>query len=235
VNGFALGSLVHGSIVLAVAVLGTALGIAIRRQWLSPMTVRALGVTLAAAELTWYGHLAFGPWPIWPGMLPLHLCDITVWLTVLAATTASPRFFGVAYFWGLAGTTMALLTPDVQGLSWNYPTVQFFVSHGLVVATLLAMAVSGVVPIRPRSWRTAFLLLHLYAVIIGVFNAFTGTNYLYLMEKPSGSTLLDLMGPWPWYLLSADALGAAMFFLLSLPLRRRRPAERELDEASPSA
>ncbi|MCU0453086.1 MAG: TIGR02206 family membrane protein [Bacteroidetes bacterium] len=231
-TGFALGSVLHGGILLAIVALGATVGLAIRRRRLSARTVPALGLALAASESVWYIHLMNGPWPLWPGMLPLHLCDLTVWLTVLAATRSSSRFFSVAYYWGLAGTTMALLTPDVQGLSWNYPTVQFFISHGLVVATLLAMAVANAVPIDRRSWRTAFVLLHLYAAIIGAFNAVFGTNYLYLMEKPSGATLFDLMGPWPWYLLSADVIGAALFFLLSLPLKRRRPAEHRLDKAS---
>lgn len=231
-DGFDLGSPIHAGIVLAVTTAGTMLGMAIRRRHIPPRVLMILAVLIAGSEIAWYGYVLSGPWPVWPGMLPLHLCDVTVWLTAYAALRRSVRAFGVAYYWGLAGTTMALLTPDVQGLSWNYPTVQFFVSHGLVVSTLLAMAVSGVVSIDRRSWWRALLVLHAYALAVAAFNVLFGTNYLYLKSKPSGSTLLDLFGPWPWYLLIADAAGAVLFYLLWLPFARQHPAAPKPDGAS---
>ena len=37
-------------------------------------------------------------------------------------------------------------------------------------------------------------------------------------------SLLDLMGPWPWYIASAAALALALFWLLDRPFDgRRRP------------
>lgn len=231
-DGFDLGSPTHAGIVLAITAAGTGLGLAIRRRRLPTWAVPVLGLLIAGSEAVWYGHVLSGPWPVWPGLLPLHLCDATVWLTAYAAALRSARAFSVAYYWGLAGTTMALLTPDVQGLSWNYPTVQFFVSHGLVVSTLLTMAISGVVSIDRKSWWKALLVLHAYAVAVAVFDVLYGTNYLFLMSQPSGSTLLDLFGPWPWYLVVGDAVGALLFYLLSLPIARQRPVMPKPDGAS---
>ena len=42
-----------------------------------------------------------------------------------------------------------------------------------------------------------------------------GANYFFLCEKPPGS-LLDLFGPWPYYLLGGAAVGALFFWLLDL-------------------
>jgi uncharacterized membrane protein YwaF len=39
--------------------------------------------------------------------------------------------------------------------------------------------------------------------------------------------LLDLMGPWPWYILSGAMLAIAMFAVLDLPFRGRRRALAE--------
>lgn len=231
-DGFDPGSPIHAGIVLAVVAIGTGLGLAVRRGRIPSGTVPVLGLLIAGSEAFWYGYVFSGPWPVWPGMLPLHLCDVTVWLTVYAAARRSTGAFSIAYYWGLAGTTMALLTPDIQGLSWNYPTVQFFVSHGLVVVTLLTMAVSGAVNIDRTSWWKALLALHAYALVAAAFNVSFGTNYLYLMSKPSGPTLLDLFGAWPWYLVVADVIGAVLFFLLSLPLKRQRSAGPEADGAT---
>jgi hypothetical integral membrane protein (TIGR02206 family) len=56
---------------------------------------------------------------------------------------------------------------------------------------------------------------------VGIFNLAFGTNYMFLCEKPSGTTLLDAMGPWPWYLLAGEVLAAALFWLMWLPWRER--------------
>ena len=218
-----LGSFPHIAILLTVALVGLGAGILVRCGTLSAGLIRMLGGSIIVSESVWYLHLAMGPWTLWPGLMPFHLCDLTLWLTAIGALSGWRRMYELAYYWGLAGTTMALLTPDVQGFSWSYATIQFFVSHGLVVATLLAMAVSGRFRIIRASWVRAFLWLHFVAALLFVFNAAHGSNYLYLMSKPGGASLLDLLGPWPWYLLSADVLAAVIFILLSLPHPKTLP------------
>ncbi len=49
-------------------------------------------------------------------------------------------------------------------------------------------------------------------------------NYMYLRHTPPGGSLLDLMGPWPWYIASAAALALALFWLLDRPFDGRRRA-----------
>jgi hypothetical integral membrane protein (TIGR02206 family) len=53
----------------------------------------------------------------------------------------------------------------------------------------------------------------------------SGANYGFLRAKPPQASLLDLLGPWPWYILALDALAVVLFTLLYLPfLRRPSPA-----------
>ena len=49
-------------------------------------------------------------------------------------------------------------------------------------------------------------------------------NYMYLRRPPRGDSLLDLMGPWPWYIASVAALALALFWLLDRPFDGRRRA-----------
>ncbi len=52
------------------------------------------------------------------------------------------------------------------------------------------------------------------------FNAIARSNYGFLNEKPSTASLLDLMGPWPWYVVSATGLVLTGWALTTWPWER---------------
>lgn len=218
---FSLFSPLHIGLLLAVGILGPAVGVYCRRHPNRRQAIlRSGAVVLVLLELIWYAYLLQRPFPVWPGMLPLHLCDVVVWLTVLSCLIPWQRVRELAYYFGLAGTTLALLMPDVQGLRVSYPVVQFFISHGLVVTLLLALVISGEFRPSRTSLVWSVVVLHIYAAILGAFNALFGTNYMYLCSRPGGDSILDLMGPWPWYLVGADIVGMILFGLLWWPFRK---------------
>jgi hypothetical integral membrane protein (TIGR02206 family) len=180
----------------------------------------ALAAVLVGNVIVWYGHLAFRGWIEFPESLPLELCDATLFVTVFALITLNRLSFDLAWYGALAGTTMALLTPDLWEPFPSFSTIQFFIAHGLVVVAVLYLAWSGRARPRPRSVWVAMLALNVFAAFVGGFNLVFGTNYMYLRSKPQNPSLLDLLGPWPWYIVAGEAIALALFSLLYLPFRR---------------
>ncbi len=220
---FQLFSPAHLAILLAVPLAAAALAAAARRWPGAARGVRvALAAALAANELAWYGYLLARGGVDPPHGLPLDLCDVAVWLTVYVLVAPRPWALDLAYYAGLAGSGMAVLTPDVGAALASYPGAKFFLGHGGVVAAILFLVWAGALRPRPGSWWRAFLQVNAWAALVGIVNAVYGTNYMYLREKPASGSLLDLLGPWPWYVLAGEAVALALLALLYLPFRCRR-------------
>jgi hypothetical integral membrane protein (TIGR02206 family) len=68
-----------------------------------------------------------------------------------------------------------------------------------------------------RSYRLTLAATVAWAAVVLAINRILGTNYGYLNSKPSGASLLDVMGGWPWYMLVTLALLAALWALITWP------------------
>ena len=180
-----------------------------------------VGAALLADTAAWYGYQIALRQPIFPQNLPLELCDITLLLTIAVLFWRSALLFDLVYYWALAGTSMALLTPDLWEQFPSLATCQFFFAHGLVVAAVLYLVWSGEMRPRPGSVGRAMIGVNVCAACDGAFDAIFHTNYMYLARKPENASLLSILGPWPWYLAATEIVALALFVLLYLPFRRR--------------
>ena len=177
-----------------------------------------LAILIVANELIyWACQFGRGAWTL-PKNLPLQLCDVVVFLMGWALCHPQHRRVGeLAYCWGIAATSQALLTPDLPPLVPAYICWKFFLTHGSVVVSAIYLAAGlGWRPARGALWRV-WGITNLYAVLIAAFNAIIGTNYLYLCAKPTRPSLLDWLGPWPWYILGMEVLALLFFGLCHLP------------------
>lgn len=220
-SNFRLFGPAHLLILISVPVLGLALARLCKRSQRSAKGIRyGVAFFLSVNELVWYAYRLHYEGFRFPHALPLNLCDLTLWLTVVAILSLHQWAFELAYFAGVGGSGMALLTPDLWAPFPSYPTIYFFLAHGVAVAAILMLVWSRLARPKRGCLRRALLLLNAYALAIGVFNLVFGTNYMYLCHKPAGASLLDYLGPWPLYIAGGEAVALAVFWLLWLPFRR---------------
>lgn len=218
---FELFALPHLFVLLSIPALAAILA---RSSQAFPATSRwirsILAWSIVANELIWYGYLFGRGWITFPHSLPLHLCDLVIWLTVYTCFKLSNKTYELVYYWGLAGTSMAILTPDVSSPFFSYFTIRFFLSHGLVIIAILYLFWSRQLhPTRKSFWR-ALIGLNIFAAVVGAFNLIFKTNYMFLCEKPGSASLLDYFGLWPWYLIVSELFGITLFFFLWIPFRK---------------
>jgi hypothetical integral membrane protein (TIGR02206 family) len=186
----------------------------------SPILRIGLACAIVLDAAAYYGYLIAQGQLTFPDHLPLELCDASLFLIIIALFTLNKTVFDLAYYGALAGATMALLTPNLLEPFPSFSTIQFFVDHGLIVAGVLYLVWSKQARPRSGSVLRAMLAVNLYAASVGAFDYFYKTDYMYLRAKPLNASLLDVLGPWPWYIATAEVVACSIFLLLYLPFRR---------------
>ncbi len=154
--------------------------------------------------------------------LPLNLCRINEFFCAYMLLARSYRIFEIAYFLSIAGSTSALLTPDLlQGFP-DPRFVTFFLGHGLsVIAVFYAVFGFGFRPTL-RSVGKIMVFLAAYTATIAAINLLLDSNYLFLSRKPEGASILNFLGPWPVYVLAMFAIAVIACLLCYLPFAFRR-------------
>jgi hypothetical integral membrane protein (TIGR02206 family) len=178
-------------------------------------------VLFAAAAWGW-----LAAWKQGGPLVPLQLCDLALLAAVWALLTLQRWACLVVYFWGIAGSLQALLTPDLATPFPGFWWFQFFWLHAGTVLAALYLAVTGRVRATLRSTTWVWGATNAYGAILLVVNRLYGTNFGYLSEKPAQPSLLDYLGPWPWYLLGMEAIGTLSLLMLYAPFAIARRLRR---------
>ena len=207
--------------VLALTALGAAALILVRAplraaddRWVR----RGIAALLAGNELiAWIITVLQGH-----ARVPLQLCDLAFFMTVWALWSLRRPVAELAYFWGLAGSLQAVLTPDVHEPFPSYWWVKFFVSHCGIVLSALYLGLSGRVRPTARSVWRIWLVTNVYAGVAGIANWLFGTNFGYLAHKPMQPSVLDYLGPWPYYIGGMELIALASLSLAYAPFALAR-------------
>ena len=191
---------------------------------------RTLAILIWTVEGSWHvWNIVNGTWTV-QTLLPLHMCSILIWLTGFMLIFRSQTIYEFAYLLGIGAAVEYLLNPDLG--MYGFPHYRFFeafLSHGLLATCAIYLTV--VEGFRP-TWKSLLrvvIVINLYMVGIFFLNRAIGSDYLFVNAKPAIPSLIDLMPPWPYYILYMELLGLVTCLLLYLPFfikDRRRAAAR---------
>jgi hypothetical integral membrane protein (TIGR02206 family) len=214
---------------LAVLVLSVALAVWAPRRYPGRWTVAAARVLALVIFAGWAGEyladVILGTWSIRYD-LPLQLTDAISVTAIFALWTRRELAVELVYFWSLTASLQATITPD---LSWDFPSVYYFtyfIYHvGAIAGGCLLVLGCRQYPRPGAVWRV-YAATFAWTVIAAIGDVATGGNYMFLREKPEYGSLLNVLGPWPWYIASTAALALALLALVNVltSWRSRQPS-----------
>jgi len=178
-------------------------------------------VGFVAEQLT---YLARGEWSARVN-LPLQLSDAVTFVAVAALWRPRPGLLTeLVWYLALTATLQAMLTPDLPQTFADVLYFTYFATHGGAIAGAFLLVIGlRLVPRRWAVWRV-YALTAAFAVAAAIGCLATGGNYMFLRRKPASGSILDPLGPWPWYVLGAAAFGLAMLLVLEAMTRAVRRA-----------
>jgi hypothetical integral membrane protein (TIGR02206 family) len=160
--------------------------------------------------------------------VPLRLTDLATVAAAYALWSQRHWALALTYYWGLVLSTQALITPVLKSPDFpHYQFLAFWAIHLLVVWAAIYLTWGRRLRPQWRSYRIAVVVTVVWAAVTFTFNSIAGTNYGFINKKPATATLLDLLGPWPVYVLTAATLILIVWALMTLPWQRtgRHPKE----------
>ncbi len=175
-----------------------------------------------------FQELSLSIWRLYNGdwhpgtSLPLHLCGASIVLSAIMLINKNYTLFEINYFWGLGGAIQALLTPDIGMYGFpHYRFFQFFTSHGLIIVAVLYMVfVHQYAPEHRSIWKV-FKITLVYTGVIAILNIIYNGNYLFICWKPENGSIIDAMGPWPWYIIPLALVAIISFYIWYAPFAVR--------------
>jgi hypothetical integral membrane protein (TIGR02206 family) len=154
--------------------------------------------------------------------LPLHLCTISLLSSSYMLVTNSYRVFEIIYFFGVGGAFQAIVTPELFYTFPHFRFLHYFIAHFAIILAILYMIWVCKFLITFKSALKSFVVLNCIAVVAFTVNQITGANYMFLARKPATPSILDWLGPYPYYIVTLEFIAIALFLFLCLPFYIKR-------------
>lgn len=174
----------------------------------------SLLVILIGGEITF--HLWFfvhGEWDLTTN-LPLQLSSLSLYLCAIMLITNHYKMFEVTFFISVVGGFIAMITPE---LFFGFPHMRFFhffIVHAAMIASSFYMVWIEGFKATARSVIRSFITLNIIAAFVFMVNQLIDANYMFLAGKPSNVSVIDFLGPYPWYIIPLEIIAFTSFWML---------------------
>ena len=160
--------------------------------------------------------------------LPLHLCNISPLFMFFAYYFRSRIAWSIFFLWIMSGTFQSLFTPTLTESFPHYEWWRYWIIHvWLVTGGFYGIFVLGY-KVKFKDIFYSLFWLNVLAFSVYFIDRLIGANYMFMVAKPNGKTMYDLLSDWPSYILQLEfvALGFFLFIFLPFYLFRNRVAVR---------
>lgn len=153
--------------------------------------------------------------------VPLELCSISLLVAIALLWTGNRRLYMFVFYAGIGGAIQAIGTPVLDVGFPHFRYFHFFYTHiGIILTALYFTWIKGYRPTFKGIVNT-IIVLNVLLPFIFFMNQVFGANYMFLRMKPANGSLLDFLGPYPWYIFSLEAVAFIIFVCLWLAFRKR--------------
>jgi hypothetical integral membrane protein (TIGR02206 family) len=176
-----------------------------------------IGIVIASSLLAWNILVAMSGNYSLQKDLPLQLCRFANLSVVMVMVWRKQWWFELLYFWALAGMLQASITPDLKEDYPHFLYFRYWIGHTGMILALVYAAV--VYQMRPQFKHVikAMIGINVFMLVAAVVNILLDANYFWICNKPPTASILDYLGPWPWYVFFAEFVALANFSLAYVP------------------
>ncbi len=220
-SGFKMFGLEH-VLILSIIIIVSVTMYVLRSHLIGKRTVKKVLISgLIISEISYHlWAFANDMWSI-KVFLPLQLCSLNILLSVVLLLTDNRKLFAFVFLFGLTGAIQGLLTPELYQEPWHFRFIQYFIAHAFIVWTALYYSIVKAFKITWTQFLMSFVWLNVYALGVYMLNAAISANYMFLMEKPSNASLMDYLGPHPWYILALELVALILCLLVFIPVKEK--------------
>lgn len=150
------------------------------------------------------------------GLLSIHISSMSVLLAVVLLIKYNQKVFDVFFYWALILVPQAIITPGID--RFGFPHLRFFQIlwvHFLVLYTVFYLLLVEKRRLSKNHFKRALIVTHIYGLFVFVINMIFSTNYMFIGYKASVPSLIQYLGPWPYYIFVLDLIMVVLFVLLS--------------------
>jgi hypothetical integral membrane protein (TIGR02206 family) len=144
--------------------------------------------------------------------LPLHLCNMLPFAMIWVMWQKNRKWWAFFFFWIVGGSSHSLVTTSLTESFPHHENIRYWVLHSILVMSAFYGSIVYGFRLEKKDIYRSWFGMNVLAAILFPVNVLLGSNYVYLNGKPPGKTFYDLLGPWPYYLITLEVIIPLLFW-----------------------